>query len=109
MNDVLHANIFFFITSVAVVAVTLMLLVVLWYVIEILREVRKVAKKISKASDGLERDIEYIRTEVKSNLGKVAGLITSAGAFFLGTMARPKKRSAPKKKPFDETETEESV
>ena len=108
MNETLHANIFFFITSVAVVAVTLMLVVVLWYVISILREVRKVATKVSQASEGLERDLEFIRAEVRSNIGKLAGFVSTVGGFFLGGLTK-KKRPATKKRSESETETGDSV
>ena len=56
MTEVVHADIFFFITSIATVLVTGGMLVALYFVIGILRDVRAVASKVRKASDELERD-----------------------------------------------------
>ena len=109
MNDILQANVFFFITSVAVVAVTIMWIVILWYVIGILREMRKVARKVSRASEGLERDLELIRTEVRNNIDKVSGLFSTIGGFFLGALSRPKKSQSTRKRSSTETKGKDSV
>ena len=110
MNDILHANIFFFITSVAVVAVTLLALVVLWYVIAILHEVRKVAKRLNAASQTIEEDIAYVRGEVKSHVGKISGFLgATLGSFFASAVPKSKKRSSPRRRPKSETKPEESV
>jgi uncharacterized membrane protein len=102
MNDFLHANIFFFITSVAVVAVTLLLVIVLWYVIAILKEVRHIAINVRRASDGLEQDLDRLRQQVHSGGTKVAGLVNSAISFAVGRLARPPRRG--KRRGHDTTE-----
>ena len=109
MNDILHANIFFFITSVAVLAVTFMLIIVLWYVIAILREVRRVAKKVRTASESIEQDIAYVRGEVKSHTEKITSFLGAAlGGFFAGAQTK-KKRPSPRRRSKSETKPEESV
>ena len=109
MSETLHANIFFFITSVAVVAVTMMSVVVLWYVVAILREVRKIAMKVSRASEGLESDFAYIREEIRQGSTTILSFLHAASGFFLGGLPAHKKRASSKKKVPTETESAESV
>lgn len=109
MNETLHANIFFFITSVAVVAVTLLLVIILWYVLSIVREVRAIAKNVRKASEGLERDINYLRQEVKNGGDKLVSVFNTAVGFFMGRLAKPTRRPSSRKRSPSETETDESV
>ena len=105
MSDMLHANIFFFITSVAVIAVALLLIIVLWYVIAILREVRAITQNVRKASDGLESDLERIRQELKSGGSKIMGLVNTLVAHAIGRLARPARRNGRKR----ETDEDDSV
>ncbi|MCE9643983.1 hypothetical protein K8Q93_01935 [Candidatus Parcubacteria bacterium] len=99
MNEILHANIFFLITSIAVIVVGIGLSIALYYVILILREFREVAEKVRKASDGLEEDFQDLRAGVKSEGRKVKSAFDLALGFILQRFARgkPKKKvKAPK-------------
>jgi uncharacterized membrane protein YcjF (UPF0283 family) len=109
MSDVLHANIFFFITSVAVVAVGLLLVVVLWYVISILREVREITRNVRRASEGLEADLNFLRSEVKSGAAKVGSLLSTAVSFALGRLTRPTRRPPRRKNGSSATVDNDSV
>ncbi len=109
MNETLHANIFFFITSVAVLAITAALLIVLWYVIAILREVRKITLRVRKASDNLEKDIDYLRQEIKNGGEKVLTIVNTFVGFAMGRFVKPTKRPTSRKRVVDETENIESV
>ncbi len=110
MNDILHSNIFFFITSVAVIIVTVMFAIVLWYVIVILKEIKKITTKVSKASEGLERDFEYIRSELRSGSSRVSSILTTAGNFFLGGFLKSRMKPPHiKKRKSSETDTRDSV
>jgi len=46
MSEVLQANIFFFITSVAVILFTLLLCIALYHVVKILKSIRRVMEKV---------------------------------------------------------------
>ena len=103
MSEVVHADIFFFITALAVVLVAGALLVALYFFIGILRDVRAIAAKVRKTSDELERDFERLRLEVKSEGMRVKTVFD----IFLGFLQRYMTRaasSAPKrrKKPVDQ-------
>ena len=86
MDEVLHANIFFFIASIATVLFTLLLCIVLYQVIKILRSIRKIVDRVEEGSEVLVEDIEHIRSFVLEG-----SLISQIVGFFLG-----KKRSAGK-------------
>jgi len=51
MNELLHADIFFFLTSIGVILVTAFLVVALGHVIAILRNIRKITDTIRKSSE----------------------------------------------------------
>lgn len=61
MNEVLHANIFFVITSVAVVLFTLLVCVLLYHLIKITKSIRRIVERVEAGSEVLAEDIEHIR------------------------------------------------
>ena len=86
MNDILHANIFFIITSVVVVVLAVFWAIILWYVIGIVREVRSIARRLSTASENIEKDFNDFRMQVRAGGDRVRSLRLTAGS------ARSKKR-----------------
>ena len=93
MNDILHANIFFFITSVAVVVLALMWVVILFYVIAILREVRAIVERICKVSGDIEEDLQALRASVRHGGARVRSLGGIAFEFLVRMLSRPPRRS----------------
>lgn len=61
----MHADVFFFITALAVIVLSVGMAVVLYYVIGIVRDVRAVTEKVRSASNGLEQDFEELRAVLK--------------------------------------------
>ncbi len=61
MSEVLHANIFFFITGIAVIVFTMLLCIVLYHVIKILKSVRKVIDRIEAGSEVIAEDLQSFR------------------------------------------------
>ena len=94
MSEVVHADIFFFITSVAVCLITAGALVALYFFVGILRDVRAIAAKVRKASDELERDFEHLRGEVKAEGMRVRTVFD----IFLGFLQRHMTTAAPKRR-----------
>ena len=86
MSEVLQTNVFFFITSVAVVVFTIFLCVVLYYLIRILKNVREITERLKRGSEQLAEDAEAVRTfihegvigSVKASFGRMSGRKTSA-------------------------------
>ena len=67
MDTLIKADIFFFITAVAVVALTIVLTVALIYVVRILRRVLFVTRRVQEESEKVMADIETLRQEVKKS------------------------------------------
>lgn len=84
MTEVLHANIFFIITSIAVVLFTLLVCVLLYHLIKIVRAIRRIVDRVEAGSEVLADDIENIRASFN---------ITNLIQFIMGMVpgAKPKK------------------
>ncbi len=64
MSEILQANIFFFITSIAVIVFTFLLSVALFHFIKILRSVRRIMERIESESEAIANDVERLRVWV---------------------------------------------
>lgn len=62
MSEVLQANIFFFITGIAVIVFTLLLCIALYHLIIILKSVRRVIDRIEEGSEMIAEDFQNLRT-----------------------------------------------
>ena len=103
MSDILQTNVFFLITSIAVIVLTVLGVVVLWYVIGILREVKKIAAKVNRVGAGVERDIEQLRAEFRQGSLSLVSLMSTVGHFFMKGISMPTKRAHTKKRSSSET------
>lgn len=95
MNDILHANIFFFISSVSTVLIAVLVGIILFYIARIMRDLSDIVRKINNASADLERDFQDLRREIKNEGVKVRSIVDVALGFFLSRM---QKRAARKSK-----------
>ena len=93
MKSLIHADIFFFITSIAVIALTAILVVVLVYLIQILRDVKDVSRVVKKETRDLAGDISDLRFKAKREGLKLKHFAD----FFSKIFRRNKGRSAKKK------------
>ena len=101
MNSLLQANIFFFITSVSVVLLTLGLLVIVYYLVGIVRDLRAIVAKVRKAGEGIEQDFEALRMNVREEGTKgkvivdlVLGFVTQKLTTLLTKRPKSKKPSS---------------
>jgi predicted PurR-regulated permease PerM len=95
MNDILHANIFFFITSVATVLIALLVSIILFYIARIMRDISDIVRKLNNASKDLERDFQDLRSEIKNEGAKLRSVVDVVLGFAL---SRIQKRTARKSK-----------
>ena len=65
MDTLVQADVFFFITSIAIVLVTIATLMALFLLIQILRDVRYTTKRIREEADRIISDVEGLREFVK--------------------------------------------
>lgn len=87
MNNILQADIFFFISSIATVIVTIILSIVGYYVIQIVRDAKYITTKLRNATDDLEEKFNEVREQI-SEEGRKAKYIVD---FFLGRFMGKKK------------------
>lgn len=87
MSEVLHANIFFFITSVAVVIFTILCCVVLFYVIKIVKAVRRIVERIEEGSEVIAEDISQLRKFFAEG-----SLVSHIIGIFMNTRSRRSRR-----------------
>lgn len=92
MDSLLRADIFFFITSIAVVMLTVVFAVAMAYLIRILRDVRHISQRLREETDVIIEDIEELRKRLK----KQGERTTRMGQFLsmvLGRIMEKRKRS----------------
>ncbi len=80
MTEVLQANVFFFITAMAVVIFTIFVCVAMYYIISILRSVRNITERIESGSETIVEDIKHLRAYVAqgSLISQVVGLFVKS-------------------------------
>jgi hypothetical protein len=91
MTEILHANIFFFIASIATVAFTVLVCIALYQVVRILTSVRALIERIEAGSDMIAEDVAAVRNFVVKG-----GLISHLLSFFMNNRAKS-SRSRSKK------------
>ena len=114
MDTLVHADIFFFITSIAVILLTLLFIVLLAYGVKIVRTISKIAETIRQESENVVEDIAELRGKVKEEGVKVSAFWRFVTGFFLNRFAekftgkyRGGSRKGKSKKHVDEDESEE--
>lgn len=95
MNTLIKADIFFFITSVAVIVLSIGLVIALFYIIRILRNVEDISETVKDESQAVAGDISQLRSTIKS--GKlITGLFSFFKRIFGRLTARASKRQGRK-------------
>lgn len=86
----IHADIFFFISTIAVVLVSIGAIVALFYVIRILRDVREVSDKVKEESGEIMGDLKKLRANLRDEGVKWKHVVGLARTFFVrkGTKAK---------------------
>lgn len=97
MSEVLQANIFFFVTGIAVIIFSSLLCVALYQLIRILKSIRRVMDRIEAGSEIIAADLENVRSYFaeKSLFSRVIGAILGGGS---SRQASEKRSSTPVKK-----------
>jgi uncharacterized protein YoxC len=74
-NNLIQSNVFFFITSIAVVVIGVFLTIALWYVIRILRNVKDVSEIIKKQTIFISGDLSGAKNKIKKLFDSLTKLI----------------------------------
>lgn len=98
MDEVLHANIFFFITGVAVIIFTALLCVALFHVIKVLKSLRRIMDRIEAGTEIIAEDMQHVREFFAQEglFGKLLNSLTSPAKKMSarGTRGKGEKRNA---------------
>ena len=96
MNTIIHADIFFFITSIAVAIFSVAAIIILYYVIRLMQHIEYIAQKIRLESDNVSEDIAAIRERLKEGESKVFSMMGKMFTFFIGKAMNKKRKGAKK-------------
>ena len=80
MSEVLHANIFFFIASIATVIFCIVVTMILFQVYKITKSVRSILERVESASEVVAEDVAHVRQLVATS-----GLISTIIGLVFGT------------------------
>ena len=78
----MHADIFFFVTTIAVVFISILAVIALYYAIRILKDIDEVSKKAKVEANEIIDDMHVLRSKIKTRRIMTAGLIGLAVRFF---------------------------
>jgi hypothetical protein len=95
MNDFVQMHIFFFVTTIAVVIVGVLLAIILFRIYQILSHVEDISREISEESTLVRADIADLRSNVR-NQGFKMKFLSSFFRSTLGRFARTRTRTRKK-------------
>ncbi len=64
MSEILQANIFFFIASVGIVVLTILVCLILYQVLKIVKKIRSIIDRLEAGSEMIAEDVSQLRTFV---------------------------------------------
>jgi predicted PurR-regulated permease PerM len=94
MNELLQTNVFFFITSIAVVIFTGGFILLLYFLVPLIRDARDLMAKVHTAAEEVEDDFEALRDAAQEE-GAKSKVIIDAILGFVGralSVRPPRKR-----------------
>jgi uncharacterized membrane protein len=65
MESIIHADIFFLVSTVALILISIGIIIALIYIIKILRTVSKVSDKVKEESTEIIDDLKHLRGNIK--------------------------------------------
>ena len=94
MDTLIHADIFFFVTTIAVIVITVALTVLIVYLVKVFRSIRKIADMVSDETVLVRKDIADLRSEVRVRGARALGAFDWIERFFGKTKkSRSRKKS----------------
>jgi hypothetical protein len=65
VQTLIHADVFFFITTIAIALVTIVSVIILIYIVIILKDIRELSRTVKKEGAEIIQDVHVFRQEVK--------------------------------------------
>ena len=100
MNEVLHANIFFFIASAATIVFCIFICLILYHVLKIVHSIRRVVERVEASSQKFADDMLELRETVAKRSGFVMQIINT----IIGSAMNPPGKRRRKAATDDEAE-----
>ncbi len=88
MNEILHANIFFFIASTATVIFCILTSIILYQVFKITKAIRSILERIEEGSEKIAQDVAHVRSLVGNG-----GMMSRMFSFMMGAAGSRRKRT----------------
>ncbi len=89
MDTLIHADIFFFVTTIAVILVAVLLTGILTYLFFIAREIREIFRIIKSETRLIKNDVDDLRSELRKE-----GIVwQTVSRFLTGIFRKGRKRS----------------
>ena len=83
MNTLQNADTFFYITSIAVIMVSVLVIIMLLYVVKIVQTISQIVSTVRRESENVVDDIAELRGKVKEESMKVGAFWQFVTGFFL--------------------------
>jgi predicted Holliday junction resolvase-like endonuclease len=77
MENIAKSDMFFFVTTIAVIVLTLVLVVALSYIIRIASDIKYIAKRAKQETDEIADDLKSAREILKSKGKTIATILSS--------------------------------
>ena len=98
-TSILKSDVFFFILSISKVVVSIALIVALYYLIKILKDIKFLSGRAREEGDRILEDVRAFREEAEDKGQRITNVLYS----FLGLVrARPKNRNKKKEETVEE-------
>jgi len=97
MDDILKADIFFFITTIAVIVLSVFLGIAFFYAIRILRDIKHISSMAKKESDVISEELSELRENIKGGGAKLKYFLSFFDKIYKGNK-RIKQKPKRKKK-----------
>ena len=94
MDTLIHADIFFFVTTIAVVVFTIAITVLVVYLVQIARSVQKIADAVNDEVSLVRRDMSDLRSGIRERGAQAGAAIDWIKQFFgIAKKSRSKKKA----------------
>ncbi len=84
MSTLVHADIFFFVTTIAVVVVAAVFTAALVYLVKILRDLKEVTAQVREETVLFREDLKGVRDEIRRDGFTLRGIFSILAKFFSG-------------------------
>ncbi len=88
MSEVLQANIFFLVASVATIIFCIVVTMILFQIYKVIKAVRSIVERINLASETMSEDVAHVR-----NLVATGGLVSTVIGLVFGTKKKKRAKS----------------